>query len=343
MNPSQDAPIDRLGRRFADLRISVTDRCNFRCPYCMPKEIFGPGYEFLPRTAILSFEEIVRLARIFGQMGLRKLRLTGGEPTVRAELPTLVRMLRQALPDVDLALTTNGSRLVALSEELKAAGLDRVTVSLDSVDPEICREMNGVEFPPERVLAGIDAAAAAGLGPIKINAVVKRGVNDGGLVDMARYFRGTGHIVRFIEYMDVGATNGWKLDEVVPAREIIQMLEQVEGLEPVEAAYRGEVAKRWRWSDGSGEIGVITSVTEPFCGDCTRARLSAEGSLYTCLFASVGNDLRGPMRDGASDEELYDRIAGVWTMREDRYSELRAAMTDDLPRMGRVEMSHIGG
>lgn len=343
MNPSQDAPIDRLGRRFADLRISVTDRCNFRCPYCMPKEIFGPGYEFLPRTAILSFEEIVRLATIFGRMGLRKLRLTGGEPTVRAELPTLVRMLRQALPDVDLALTTNGSRLVALSEELKAAGLDRVTVSLDSVDPEICREMNGVDFPPERVLAGIDAAAAAGLGPIKINAVVKRGVNDGGLVDMARYFRGTGHIVRFIEYMDVGATNGWKLDEVVPAREIIQMLEQVEGLEPVEAAYRGEVAKRWRWSDGSGEIGVITSVTEPFCGDCTRARLSAEGSLYTCLFASVGNDLRGPMRDGASDQELYERIAGVWTMREDRYSELRAAMTDDLPRMGRVEMSHIGG
>lgn len=343
MNPTPDAPIDRLGRRFADLRVSVTDRCNFRCPYCMPKEIFGPGYEFLPRTAILSFEEIVRLATIFGQMGLRKLRLTGGEPTVRAELPTLVRMLRQALPDVDLALTTNGSRLVALSQELKAAGLDRVTVSLDSVDPAICREMNGVDFPPERVLAGIDAAAAAGLGPIKINAVVKRGVNDGGLVDMARYFRGTGHIVRFIEYMDVGATNGWKLDEVVPAREIIRMLEQVEGLEPIEAAYRGEVAKRWRWSDGSGEIGMITSVTEPFCGDCTRARLSAEGSLYTCLFASVGNDLRGPMRDGASDEELVERIAGVWTMREDRYSELRAAMTDDLPRMGRVEMSHIGG
>ena len=343
MSSTADAPVDRLGRRFADLRISVTDRCNFRCPYCMPKEIFGPGYEFLPRSAILSFEEIVRLATIFGRMGLRKLRLTGGEPTVRAELPTLVRMLRQALPEVDLALTTNGSRLASLANELKSAGLDRVTVSLDSIDPEICREMNGVDFPHERVLEGIDAASAAGLGPIKINTVVKRGVNDEGLVEMARHFRGTGHIVRFIEYMDVGATNGWKLDEVVPAREMIERLAQVEGLEPVEAAYEGEVAKRWRWSDGSGEIGVITSVTEPFCGDCTRARLSAEGSLYTCLFASVGNDLRGPMRDGASDAELFERIAGIWTVREDRYSELRAAMTDDLPVLDRVEMSHIGG
>ena len=343
MNPHVDAPIDRYGRRFADLRISVTDRCNFRCPYCMPKEIFGPGYQFLPRTAILSFEEIVRIAGIFGRLGLRKLRLTGGEPTVRAELPMLVRMLRETLPDVDMALTTNGSRLVSMAEELKAAGLDRITVSLDSVDPEICREMNGVDFPPERVLAGIDAAAQAGLGPVKINAVVKRGVNDGGIVDMAREFRGTGHIVRFIEYMDVGTTNGWKLDEVVPAREIIERLEQVEGLEPVDAAYEGEVAKRWRWSDGSGEIGVITSVTEPFCGDCTRARLSAEGSLYTCLFASVGQDLRGPLRDGASDDELYERIAGIWTRREDRYSELRAAMTENLPVRERVEMSHIGG
>ena len=343
MSQTTEAPIDRLGRRFADLRISVTDRCNFRCPYCMPKEIFGPGYEFLPRTAILSFEEIVRLASIFGRMGLRKLRLTGGEPTVRAELPTLVRMLRESLPEVDLALTTNGSRLASLAVDLKAAGLDRVTVSLDSIDAAVCREMNGVDFPHERVLEGIDAAAEAGLGPIKINAVVKRGVNDEGLVEMARHFRGTGHIVRFIEYMDVGATNGWKLDEVVPAREIIERLEQVEGLEPVDAAYQGEVAKRWRWSDGSGEIGVITSVTEPFCGDCTRARLSAEGSLYTCLFASTGNDLRGPLREGASDEELYEQIAGIWTVREDRYSELRAAMTDDLPMLDRVEMSHIGG
>ncbi len=340
---SATPPIDRLGRHFADLRVSVTDRCNFRCPYCMPKEIFGPGYGFLPRTAILSFEEIVRLAVIFGRMGLRKLRLTGGEPTVRAELPTLVRMLREALPNVELALTTNGSRLVPLAEDLRVAGLDRVTVSLDSVDMDVCRAMNGVDFPLERVLDGIDAASEAGLGTVKINAVVKRGVNDEGLVDMAHRFRGTGHIVRFIEYMDVGATNGWQLDKVVPAREIIERLAQVEGLEPVRAAYRGEVAKRWRWSDGSGEIGVITSVTEPFCGDCTRARLSAEGSLYTCLFASTGTDLRGPLRDGASDEALHERIAGIWTMREDRYSERRAAMTDDLPRMGRVEMSHIGG
>lgn len=340
---ASDAPVDRLGRRFADLRVSVTDRCNFRCPYCMPREVFGPGYEFLPRSAILSFEEIVRLARIFGQLGLRKLRLTGGEPTVRAELPTLIAMLREALPQIDIALTTNGSRLTSLASDLKAAGLDRVTVSLDSIDPDIGREMNGVDFPPERVLAGIDAAAAAGLGPIKINAVVKRGVNDHGVVDLARYFRASGHIVRFIEYMDVGASNGWLLDDVVPAREIIQRLEQEADLEPVAAAYRGEVARRWRWRDGSGEVGVITSVTEPFCGDCTRARLSAEGSLYTCLFASVGQDLRGPLREGASDDELLRRISGIWTEREDRYSELRAAMTDNLDQLGRVEMSHIGG
>ena len=313
MTTHPDAPVDRFGRRFADLRVSITDRCNFRCPYCMPREIFGPGYEFLPRAAILTFEEIVRLAKIFHRLGLRKLRLTGGEPTVRASLPDLIRMLREELPDVDLALTTNGSRLASLAPQLKEAGLDRVTVSLDSVDAEICKQMNGVDFPHERVLAGIEAAAAAGLGPIKINAVVQRGVNDAGIVDMARYFRGTGHIVRFIEYMDVGSTNGWQLDDVVSAREIIERLEAIEGLEPVAAAYRGEVAKRWQWSDGSGEIGVITSVTEPFCGDCTRARLSAEGSLYTCLFASVGHDLRGPLRAGASDDDIYDRLNSIWS------------------------------
>ncbi len=343
MTMSDAAPVDRFGRRFADLRVSVTDRCNFRCPYCMPKDVFGPGYQFLPRAAILSFEEIVRIAAIFGQLGLRKLRLTGGEPTVRAELPSLVSMLREALPAVDIAMTTNGSRLTSMAQPLKDAGLDRVTVSLDSIDPEVCRRMNGVDFSHERVLAGIDAAAAAGLGPIKINAVVQRGVNDAGIVEMARRFRGSGHVVRFIEYMDVGASNGWRLDEVVPAREIIERLAQIEGLEPVGAAYRGEVARRWRWSDGSGEIGVITSVTEPFCGDCTRARLSAEGSLYTCLFASSGHDLRSPLRAGASDEALLERISGIWTAREDRYSELRAAMTDDLAKLGRVEMSHIGG
>ena len=344
-DPTPLIPVDRLGRRFADLRVSVTDRCNFRCPYCMPREVFGPGYEFLPRSAILSFEEIVRVVGVFGTLGLRKLRLTGGEPTVRADLAELVRMLRETLPDVDIALTTNGSRLVSLAQPLTDAGLDRVTVSLDSIDPEICRRMNGVDFPHERVLAGIEAAAAAGLGPIKINAVVQRGVNDDGIVEMARYFRGTGHILRFIEYMDVGASNGWQLGEVVPAREIIERLSELDGLEPVEAAYQGEVAKRWQWTDGSGEIGVITSVTEPFCGDCTRARLSAEGSVYTCLFASVGRDLRDPLRAGATDEELAARIQGIWTEREDRYSELRAAHTDDLERLrgGRVEMSHIGG
>ena len=342
---AQTPPVDRLGRRFADLRVSVTDRCNFRCPYCMPREVFGPGYEFLPRSAILSFEEIVRVVGVFGTLGLRKLRLTGGEPTVRADLPRLVEMLRETQPDVDIALTTNGSRLTTMAQPLKDAGLDRVTVSLDSIDPQICREMNGVDFPHERVLAGIDAAAAAGLGPIKVNAVVQRGVNDEGIVDMARHFRGTGHILRFIEYMDVGASNGWQLGEVVPAREIIERLSELEGLEPVEAAYTGEVARRWRWTDGSGEIGVITSVTEPFCGDCTRARLSAEGSLYTCLFASAGHDLRGLLRAGASDEELSQRIQGIWTTRDDRYSELRAAQTDGLEslRAGRVEMSHIGG
>ena len=335
-----DAPVDTFGRRFADLRVSVTDRCNFRCPYCMPREIFGPGYEFLPRSAILSFEEIVRVARIFARLGLRKLRLTGGEPTVRAQLPTLVSMLRQALPNVDLALTTNGTRLTSLAAPLREAGLDRVTVSLDSIDPEICRQMNGVDFPMERVLAGIDAAAAAGLAPVKINAVVKRGVNDEGIADLARYFRGSGHIVRFIEYMDVGATNGWRLDDVVSGREIVERLSADLPLEPVDPSYRGEVAQRWRWTDGNGEIGVITSVTQPFCGDCTRARLSAEGQLYTCLFAAIGRDLRAPLRSGASDDELYARIGGIWRDREDRYSELRSAATADLPK---VEMSHIGG
>ena len=339
-----DAPSDVFGRVFADLRVSVTDRCNFRCPYCMPREIFGPGYEFLPRSAILSFEEMVRLARVFGRLGLRKLRLTGGEPTVRSGLPTLVRMLREALPQVDLALTTNGSRLSSLAGELAEAGLDRVTVSLDSIDAEVCKQMNGVDFPMERVLAGIDAAAAAGLGPIKINAVVRRGVNDETMVEMAQHFRGTGHVVRFIEYMDVGASNGWQLDDVVPAREIVGRFEAEGGLEPVAAAYRGEVAKRWRWQDApQDEIGLITSVTEPFCGDCTRARLSAEGSLYTCLFASSGHDLRGPLRDGATDDALLDRIRGIWSVREDRYSELRSAATENLGELRKVEMSHIGG
>ncbi len=335
-----DAPVDQLGRVFQDLRVSVTDRCNFRCPYCMPREIFGPGYQFLPRADILSFEEIVRLTSVFARLGLRKLRLTGGEPTVRAELPTLVRMLRQALPGVDLALTTNGSRLALLAEDLVQAGLNRVTVSLDALDPEVSRRMNGVDFPLERVLEGIDAAAAAGLAPVKINSVIQRGINEGEITRLAEHFRGSGHIVRFIEYMDVGTSNGWKLDDVVPAAEIIERLQSSLPLEPVEPSYRGEVAQRWRWRDGSGEIGVITSVTQPFCGDCTRARISAEGKLYTCLFASVGHDLRAPLRGGQTDEQLFARIAGIWRVRDDRYSELRSAATSDLPK---VEMSHIGG
>jgi len=336
---------DRFGRVFRDLRVSVTDRCNFRCPYCMPREIFGPGYEFLARAEILSFEEIVRLAGVFRRLGLRKLRLTGGEPTVRAELPALIAMLRAAAPGIDIALTTNGTRLAALAGDLAAAGLDRVTVSLDSIDPAVCREMNGVDFPYERVLEGIDAAAAAGLAPVKINAVVRRGVNDAGIADLARRFRGSGHVVRFIEYMDVGSTNGWKLDDVVPAAEIVERLGGEAELEPIGPAYRGEVARRWRWRDGAGEIGVITSVTQPFCGDCSRARLSAEGKLYTCLFASRGRDLRAPLRGGASDDDLFDLIAGAWRDREDRYSELRsaAAARDGGPPKRKVEMSHIGG
>ncbi len=339
------APADAFGRVFQDLRVSVTDRCNFRCPYCMPREIFGPGYEFLPRAEILSFEEIARLAGVFGRLGLRKLRLTGGEPTVRAELPSLVAMLRAELPEADIALTTNGSRLASLARPLAEAGLDRITVSLDSIDAEVCRQMNGVDFPYERVLEGIEAAAAAGLAPVKINAVVRRGVNDAGIADLARHFRGSGHAVRFIEYMDVGSTNGWKLDEVVPAAEVIERLGGAEELEPVGAAYRGEVARRWRWRDGSGEVGVITSVTQPFCGDCSRARLSAEGKLYTCLFASEGRDLRGPLRAGAADDDLLDLIAGIWRRREDRYSELRSEATEaEGGAPGRkVEMSHIGG
>ena len=338
-------PADVFGRVFQDLRVSVTDRCNFRCPYCMPREIFGPGYEFLPRADILSFEEIARLAGVFRRLGLRKLRLTGGEPTVRAELPSLVAMLREAVPEADIALTTNGSRLASLARPLAEAGLDRITVSLDSIDPEVCRRMNGVDFPHERVLEGIDAAAAAGLAPIKINAVVRRGVNDAGIADLARHFRGSGHVVRFIEYMDVGSSNGWKLDEVVPAAEVIERLGGAAELEPVDSAYRGEVARRWRWRDGSGEIGVITSVTQPFCGDCSRTRLSAEGKLYTCLFASEGRDLRGPLRAGASDDDLLDLIAGIWRRREDRYSELRsaAAAAPGEASARKVEMSHIGG
>ncbi len=332
---------DRLGRRLADLRISVTDRCNFRCTYCMPKEIFNRDYKFLERTALLSFEEITRLAGIFASLGTRKVRLTGGEPLLRAGLEKLVAML-SATPGIsDLTLTTNGVLLPRKAPALADAGLNRVTVSLDSLSDEVFGAMNDVGAKVADVLAGIEAAAAAGLTPIKINMVVKRGVNDQSILEMADYFRGSGHILRFIEYMDVGVTNGWRLDEVTPAHEIVRRIAEVFPIEPAEPNYRGEVARRWRYADGQGEVGVIASVTQPFCGDCTRARLSADGKLYTCLFAACGTDLREAVRSEASDEKLRRLIAGVWSERVDQYSELRSGETAGIGQ--KVEMSYIGG
>ena len=331
------APLDVLQRPLRDLRISVTDRCNFRCVYCMPKEIFGRDYEFLPRAQLLDYEEIERLARAFVANGVRKIRITGGEPLVRRHVERLVEML-SAL-DVDLTLTTNGTLLPQRAQVLADAGLRRVTVSLDALDDETFRAMNDMDVPVQRVLDGIDAAAAAGL-PVKVNAVVKRGLNEHGIVELARHFRGTGHVLRFIEYMDVGHTNGWRLDDVVSAEEILTRIADEFPLEPIEPSYRGEVAKRWRYVDGQGEIGVIASVTQPFCGDCTRARLSAEGQLYTCLFAVRGHDLRALVRSTADDVELEAAIAAVWTRRIDRYSELRTEKTAELPK---IEMSYIGG
>ena len=331
---------DRLGRPLRDLRISVTDRCNFRCRYCMPREVFGADFAFLPRSEILSFEEITRLARIFADHGVQKIRLTGGEPTLRAELPTLVRMLKETIPGIEIAMTTNASLLVQQAEPLAKAGLDRITVSLDSLDDEVFRSMNDVNFPVARVIEGIEAAQAAGLGPIKVNAVVKRGVNDHTIVDLAKFIRDKGLILRYIEYMDVGTKNGWRMDDVVPGSEVIEMISKELPLEPMDAQYRGEVAKRWRYTDGGGEVGVITSVTAPFCGDCTRARLSAEGSIYTCLFAAAGTDFRALLRNGSSDEEIGAVIRETWGMRDDRYSEIRSDNTVHMPK---VEMSYIGG
>jgi cyclic pyranopterin phosphate synthase len=330
---------DRLGRPLRDLRISVTDRCNFRCVYCMPKEVFGKDYQFLEHKELLTFEEIARLARIFTHHGIEKIRLTGGEPLVRRNLERLIELLA-AIPGLDLTLTTNASLLTKKAQPLAAAGLKRITVSLDSLDDAVFMKMNDVDFPVSRVLAGIDAAAAAGLTPIKINMVVKRGVNDASIVPMARYFRGSGHILRFIEYMDVGHTNGWRLDDVVTAREIVGMIDADSPLEQVDPNYRGEVAERWRYRDSSGEIGVIASVTQAFCRDCTRARLSTSGSLYTCLFATRGHELKSLLRGGASDEDISDAIAAVWRQRSDRYSEIRTAQTSALQK---VEMSYIGG
>jgi len=331
--------LDTLNRPLRDLRISVTDRCNFRCVYCMPKEVFGGDFQFLEREQLLTFEEITRLARVFVTLGAEKIRLTGGEPLVRRNLERLIAML-SSIPGVDLTLTTNGSLLARQAQALKDAGLQRVTVSLDSLDDAVFKAMNDVEFPVAKVLEGIEAAAAVGLAPIKINMVVKRGVNEHSVVPMARHFKGTGHILRFIEYMDVGHTNGWRLDDVVSAAEIISILDTELPLEPAAPNYRGEVAKRWRYRDGSGEIGVIASVTQAFCRDCTRARLSPEGSLYTCLFGIKGFDLRALVRGGASDEELARAIGRVWHVRGDRYSEIRSEATVNLPK---VEMSHIGG
>lgn len=330
---------DTLNRPLRDLRISVTDRCNFRCVYCMPKEIFGPDYQFLSRDQILTFEEIERLARIFAAHDVRKIRLTGGEPLVRRDLHLLVSML-SAIPDLDLTMTTNGALLAKQARALKDAGLKRVTVSLDSLDNETFKAMNDVDFSVENVLAGMDAAANVGLGPIKVNMVVKRGLNESSILPMSRYFREKGYILRFIEYMDVGHSNGWRMDDVVPAAEIIKMINAEMPVEPLDPNYRGEVAERWRYKDGSGEIGVVASVTQAFCSTCNRARLSAEGKLYTCLFAIKGHDFRDLMRGGATDQELSQEIARVWGKRGDRYSELRSENTISLPK---VEMSHIGG
>ena len=332
---------DKFDRPFRDLRISVTDRCNFRCTYCMPAEIYGERYEFLPKADLLTFEEITRLARIMVSLGALKVRLTGGEPLVRNDIEKLVAMLSEVDGVEDLTMTTNAYLLPQLARVLKDAGLQRVTISLDTLDDKIFRQMNGRGFGTEKVLKGIEAAERAGLSPIKINSVVQRSVNDHAIVELARWCRDRGHIVRFIEYMDVGNRNGWKLDHVVPADEIVAVIDAEMPLEPIEGSYRGEVALRYRYRDGGGEIGLIASVTKPFCGDCTRLRLSPEGSIYTCLFASVGTDLRGPMRGGATDEEMEGIIRGTWGQRVDRYSEERASMTE--PLRDKVEMYHIGG
>ena len=332
--------LDRFERPLRDLRISVTDRCNYRCTYCMPKQVFGDAYEFLDREELLTYEQIARLARVFVGLGVNKIRLTGGEPLLRRDLERLVEML-VAIPGLDdLALTTNGVLLERNASALKAAGLRRVTVSLDSLDETAFQAMNDVGAPVSEVLAGIDAADEAGLCPIKINAVVRRGVNDHTVVDLARRFYGTGHVVRFIEYMDVGHTNGWRLDEVVPARQIVEMINRQMPLEPVESEHLGRIANRYRYKDGGGEIGVIASITEPFCSGCTRARLSPEGRLFTCLFASEGVDLREPVRAGVGESDLASIISSCWRGRNDRYSELRTGQTLIQPK---IEMSYIGG
>ena len=329
---------DTFHRPLRDLRVSITDRCNFRCVYCMPKEVYGRDYAFLPRRDLLTFEEIARLAQVFAGLGVEKIRLTGGEPLIRRDVEHLVEMLAE-IPGLDLTLTTNGAALAQKAQVLKDAGLGRITVSLDSLDDDVFRAMNDVDFPVQTVLDGIEGASAAGL-PVKVNVVVKRGVNEDSVLPMARHFRDRGHVVRFIEYMDVGHTNGWRLDDVVPAADIVAAVDAELPLEPLPPRYPGEVAERYRYRDGSGEIGVIASVTRPFCGACTRARLSADGSLYTCLFATTGHDLRALVRGDAGDDEIAAALEEIWRQRADRYSELRSSATPDLPK---VEMSYIGG
>ena len=330
---------DTRGRPMRDLRISVTDRCNFRCVYCMPKEVYDTDHEFLPRADLLTFEEITRVARIFVAQGVTKLRLTGGEPLLRRNIERLVEMLGK-LGNIDLTLTTNGTLLGRKARSQRDAGLTRVTVSLDSLDDATFRAMNDVDFPVAKVLEGIDAAAAAGLAPVKVNMVVKRGTNEASIVPMARHFKGSGHIVRYIEYMDVGATNGWRMDDVVPAGEIVRTIDAELPLENADPNYAGEVAERWRYRDGGGEIGVIASVTQAFCRDCTRVRLSTDGKIYTCLFATDGYDLRALLREGVGDAPIGNAIAAVWRQRADRYSEIRTGNTAPIPK---IEMSYIGG
>jgi cyclic pyranopterin phosphate synthase len=339
---------DRLGRPLRDLRISVTDRCNFRCSYCMPKEVFDKSHVFLPQSALLSFEEITRTARLFVAHGVRKLRLTGGEPLLRKNIERLVEMLAGLrTPDgdpLDITLTTNGSLLARKARALKDAGLQRVTVSLDALDDGVFKRMNDVDFPVADVLRGIEQAQAVGLAPIKVNMVVKRGTNDHEVVPMAKHFRHSAIVLRFIEYMDVGATNGWRMDEVLPSAQLIDTLQQAHALQAIDPQLEGETAERWRYVDGGGEVGLISSVTQAFCRDCNRARLSTEGKLFLCLFASAGHDLRALLRGGASDEQLGAALAGIWSLRSDRYSELRGAAGENSPAGARrVEMHYIGG
>jgi cyclic pyranopterin phosphate synthase len=334
---------DTLARALRDLRVSVTDRCQFRCTYCMPREVFGRDFAFLPRAELLTFEELARLARVFAGLGARKLRLTGGQPLLRRDLERLVAMLAGIDGIADIALTTNGALLAGKAQALAAAGLRRVTVSLDSLDDAVFMALNDAGFPVGRVLEAIAAASDAGLAPVKVNMVVRRGVNDESILPMAGHFRNSGHVLRFIEYMDVGTTNGWRLDEVVPAAEITSQIGGQWPIEPVAPGYPGEVASRWRYHDGAGEIGVIGSVTQPFCCGCSRARLSADGKLYTCLFAGTGHDLRGPLRRGDSDQAVGEQVAAIWARRADRYSELRTLQTGRKKVTRKVEMSHIGG